>query len=562
MTGSTPTLDLHLTDRPRRASAGFGVAPAEGSRHGVAVASVERLGKRYGRRQAVDGVSFEVNEREVVGLLGPNGSGKTTILRVLTGYLRPSEGTVRIDGFDVVRDGHQARARVGYVPENAPLYGHMRVDEFLHFMGRLRGLRGPALRRGVESARARLALEPVGDAVIGRLSRGYRQRVSIAQAVLHEPKLLVLDEPTNGLDPRQVIELRGLLRTLAHDSAVLVTSHILAEMRTGRRPGRDPARRAAARRPPPRRPRARRLAPGPRPGGSGGRGRGGLVRPAGDRRRDPGGAGGDPGRLAGGGGGGRRSDARRRRPVPCRHRQRRDGRGGVRPGGAVPPANGEPSAPVTAFLALVAKELRALFVSPIAYAVIAVFLVLNGYGFAVTLFATKQATLVNVFFQAAVQLVLFVPLVTMRQFAEERRGGTLELLLTAPVREGDIVLAKFAASMGMLLAMVALTLVYAGILARFSTPDWGPIYSGYLGLVLLAGALVSIGLAVSALTANQIVAAVVSLGVFGMLWAIDAWAALLPSPIDDWVLGLSLLARFRPSPSAPCTPRISASSSP
>jgi ABC-2 type transport system ATP-binding protein len=130
LTGSAPTLDLHLTDRPRRASAGFGVAPAEGSRHGVAVASVERLGKRYGRRQAVNGVSFEVNEREVVGLLGPNGSGKTTILRVLTGYLRPSEGTVRIDGFDVVREGHQARARVGYVPENAPLYGHMRVDEF------------------------------------------------------------------------------------------------------------------------------------------------------------------------------------------------------------------------------------------------------------------------------------------------------------------------------------------------------------------------------------------------------------------------------------------------
>ena len=230
MTGSTPTLDLHLTDRPRRALAGFGAAPAEGSRHGAPVASVERLGKRYGRRQAVNDVSFEVNEREVVGLLGPNGSGKTTILRVLTGYLRPSEGTVRIDGFDVVRDGHQARARVGYVPENAPLYGHMRVDEFLHFMGRLRGLRGPALRQGVESARARLALDPVGDAVIGRLSRGYRQRVSIAQAVLHEPKLLVLDEPTNGLDPRQVIELRGLLRTLAQDSAVLVTSHILAEM--------------------------------------------------------------------------------------------------------------------------------------------------------------------------------------------------------------------------------------------------------------------------------------------------------------------------------------------
>jgi ABC-2 type transport system permease protein len=201
---------------------------------------------------------------------------------------------------------------------------------------------------------------------------------------------------------------------------------------------------------------------------------------------------------------------------------------------------------VTAFLALVAKELRALFVSPIAYAVIAVFLVLNGYGFAVTLFATKQATLVNVFFQAAVQLVLFVPLVTMRQFAEERRGGTLELLLTAPVREGDIVLAKFAASMGMLLAMVALTLVYAGILARFSTPDWGPIYSGYLGLVLFGAALIAIGLMISALTANQIVAAVVSLGLFGLLWSIDTLASLLPQPFENWLVSLSLLAHFTP----------------
>jgi ABC-2 type transport system permease protein len=198
------------------------------------------------------------------------------------------------------------------------------------------------------------------------------------------------------------------------------------------------------------------------------------------------------------------------------------------------------------FLALAVKEIRALFVSPIAYAVIAVFLVLNGYTFAVTLAMTRQATLAHIFFQAAMQLVLLVPLVTMRQFAEERRGGTLELLLTAPVRESGIVLAKFTASMVVLLAMIALTLVYALVLGRFGNPDWGPVYGGYLGLVMLAGALVSIGLAVSALTANQIVAAVVSLGIFGMLWAIDAWAALLPAPVDNWVLGLSLLARFTP----------------
>lgn len=201
---------------------------------------------------------------------------------------------------------------------------------------------------------------------------------------------------------------------------------------------------------------------------------------------------------------------------------------------------------MTAILALAGKEVRTLFVSPIAYAVIAVFLVLTGYTFVVTLVVTRQATLAHIFFQSAVELVLLVPLVTMRQFAEERRGGTLELLLTAPVRETDIVLAKFLGSMAVLLTMLALTLVYALVLGRFAAPDWGPIYSGYLGLTLLAAALVAIGLAISALTANQIVAAVVSLGVFGMLWAIDAWAALLPAPVDDWVLGLSLLARYTP----------------
>jgi ABC-2 type transport system permease protein len=196
--------------------------------------------------------------------------------------------------------------------------------------------------------------------------------------------------------------------------------------------------------------------------------------------------------------------------------------------------------------ALAAKEIRALFVSPVAYAVIAVFLLLSGYSFAVTLIVSKQASLVQVFFQAAMQFVLLVPILTMRLFAEERRTGTLELLLTSPAREIDIVLAKFAAAMTVLLAMTGLTLTYALVIGLYGQPDWGPIYSGYLGLVLLAGALTALGLAISALTANQIVAAVVSLGIFGILWAIDSLASLLPPPIDNWFLGVSLLARFTP----------------
>jgi ABC-2 type transport system permease protein len=196
--------------------------------------------------------------------------------------------------------------------------------------------------------------------------------------------------------------------------------------------------------------------------------------------------------------------------------------------------------------ALIAKEVEALFVSPVAYAVIAVFLLLNGYSFAVTLIVTRQASLVAIFFQAAVQFVLLVPILTMRLFAEERRTGTLELLLTSPAREIDIVLAKFVGAMTVMLAMTGLTLTYALVIGVYGDPDWGPIYSGYLGLILLAGALVSLGLAVSALTGNQIVAAVVSLGIFGLLWSIDSLASLLPAPADNWFLGLSLLARFTP----------------
>jgi ABC-2 type transport system ATP-binding protein len=196
----------------------------------MAVVSLEGLSKRYGPHLAVDDVSFDVGQREVMGLLGPNGSGKTTILRILTGYLRPSTGIVRVAGFDVVRDGRAARRRVGYVPEDAPLYPHMRVNEFLEFMGRLRGLDGGALRAAIGAASERLGLGDVAETIIGRLSRGYRQRVCLAQAVLHGPDLLVLDEPTNGLDPRQIIEFRELIRGLADQCSIVVTSHILAEI--------------------------------------------------------------------------------------------------------------------------------------------------------------------------------------------------------------------------------------------------------------------------------------------------------------------------------------------
>ncbi len=194
------------------------------------VVRVENLSKHYGRVRAVHDVSFNIECGEVLGLLGPNGSGKTTILRILTGYLHATTGSVSVGGFDVIDDGIEARKQVGYVPEDAPMYSHMRVVEALRFMGELKGLSGSALTEAVERVGDQLSLRPVWQRAVGKISRGFRQRLAIAQALLNKPALLVLDEPTNGLDPRQIIELRELIHQLAEHHAILITSHILAEI--------------------------------------------------------------------------------------------------------------------------------------------------------------------------------------------------------------------------------------------------------------------------------------------------------------------------------------------
>jgi ABC-2 type transport system ATP-binding protein len=189
---------------------------------------VERLVKYYGARAAVRDVSFTVKEGEVVGLLGPNGSGKSTILRILTGYLRSSSGSVRIGGVDVTE--HAARNNVGYVPEDAPLYDWMRVREFLRFMAEVKNVPARAVGAAIDSVCAQLDLGHVAGVPVGKLSRGYRQRVAIAQALLNNPPILVFDEPTNALDAYQVIAIRQLIRSLAGQRTVLVASHVLTEI--------------------------------------------------------------------------------------------------------------------------------------------------------------------------------------------------------------------------------------------------------------------------------------------------------------------------------------------
>ncbi len=188
---------------------------------------VDHLSRFYGQLPALQDISFTAYRGEIVGFLGPNGAGKTTTMRILTGYMPPSAGRAAVAGHDVVEDSMAARAVTGYLPESTPLYTDMTVHGYLSFMARLRGVKD--VSEAVERVMARTAVDHRADDLIGQLSKGYRQRVGIAQALVHNPPVLVLDEPTIGLDPRQIREVRGLIRELSDDHTVLLSTHILPE---------------------------------------------------------------------------------------------------------------------------------------------------------------------------------------------------------------------------------------------------------------------------------------------------------------------------------------------
>ncbi len=191
---------------------------------------VHSLTKRFGRHTAVDGISFSVDKGEIVGFLGPNGAGKTTTLRMLTGFLPPTSGAASIAGFDVSRQSLKTRQQIGYMPENVPLYEEMRTREYLKFRGKLKGLSGALLRQRIGHVIERCGLEAVKKKMIRTLSKGYRQRVGLADALIADPALLILDEPTNGLDPNQIRQIRNLIKDLGEERTVLVSTHILSEV--------------------------------------------------------------------------------------------------------------------------------------------------------------------------------------------------------------------------------------------------------------------------------------------------------------------------------------------
>ena len=191
---------------------------------------VEHLTKRFGDRLAVDDLSFKVEPGEVLGFLGPNGAGKSTTMKMITGFLSPSAGTARILGHDVLADPVGAKAQFGYLPEGAPGYGDMRVQDFLAFMADIRGLTGANREARLAAVIADVHLDDVLGQSIDTLSKGFRRRVGLAQAILHDPKVLILDEPTDGLDPNQKFEVRKLIENMGQDRIIIVSTHILEEV--------------------------------------------------------------------------------------------------------------------------------------------------------------------------------------------------------------------------------------------------------------------------------------------------------------------------------------------
>jgi ABC-2 type transport system ATP-binding protein len=191
---------------------------------------VSELSKNYGITRAVDNLSFTVERGEVLGFLGPNGAGKTTTMKMLTCYLPPSSGTASIFGFDILKDSMDVRNRIGYLPEKNPLYNDMDVRSFLEFTARLKGVERESLNVSVDRVTERCGLGEVRSRLIGNLSKGFQQRVGIAQAIVNDPELLILDEPTIGLDPRQIIDIRILIKELGRDRTVILSSHILPEV--------------------------------------------------------------------------------------------------------------------------------------------------------------------------------------------------------------------------------------------------------------------------------------------------------------------------------------------
>lgn len=191
---------------------------------------VKNVTKRYGQTLAVDDISFNVDKGEIVGFLGPNAAGKTTTMRIITSFMPPTAGKVSVGGYDVFDDAMEVKKRIGYLPENPPLYHEMKVSDYLHFVAAIKGVNKKDIPKQVDRVIEQTSLGEMRDRIIRKLSKGFRQRVGLAQALIHDPDVLILDEPTVGLDPKQIIEVRELIKNLAHEHTIILSTHILPEV--------------------------------------------------------------------------------------------------------------------------------------------------------------------------------------------------------------------------------------------------------------------------------------------------------------------------------------------
>ena len=603
--------------------------------------AVEGLSRRFGHLLAVDGISLTVDRGEVLGILGPNGSGKSTTMKMVTGFLAPSAGRVEVCGIDVAVDPVAAQRRLGYLPEGAPAYGDITTAAYLRFIADVRRLFGAAGRRAIEDVVERTNIAPVLHQPIETLSKGFKRRVGLAQALLHDPDVLILDEPTDGLDPNQKFEVRTLIREMSREKAIVISTHILEEVETvcsraliiseGRivadgtpehfergsrlfnavslslpREHAAPVRAelealpgvstvevneaeaggALRERSAPVRAELESL-PGVSTVEANEAEAGGALRersaPVRAELEAPSGVSTVEANEAGGAlleltvvpAAGEEilstiAVAARERewPVerlrPCRGLLDEVFRGLTAGGVRRDPAPLRPtpreSAPAPRIadglrdvLTICRRELAGYLSTPIAYVFVVVFLTFAGaLTFFLGSFLDRGQASLDGFFQFHPWLYLFlVPAIAMRLWAEERKSGSIELLLTLPVTTFSTVLGKFAAAWIVAGAGLALTGTFWLTVNYLGSPDNGVIAVGYAGSFVMAGSYLAISAFVSALTKNQVIAFIVAAALCfaftasGLGVVLEFFAGWAPTPVLDTVANLSFLDHFR-----------------
>ena len=505
------------------------------------------LHKRYGPNTALHRASFEVRRGEVVGLLGPNGAGKSTTMKILTCYIAPTSGTARVNGCDVFDDPVGARSAIGYLPESTPLYPEMMVLEYLEFMAAMRGHKGVEGRRRIKTAVEQTSLGDVIGKEIRALSKGYKQRVGLAQALVHEPPILILDEPMSGLDPNQAAEIRDLIREIGESRTVILSTHNLAEVqvtcgrvliiaggkivaddtpdelteRAGKSKfvatiaaegdGTELSKKAQAA--------FEKIADvasvRPRTGEEAGEL---LFDVLPKRRRGP-----PSGRVPCG---------RRQRPRAARARAP-----GREPGRHLPRAHAHRRQGMKNIMTIAGRQFRSYWNGPTAYIVLSLVLGALGWFFWSTFFLYSRASVRNMFQWIGILSAFATPALAMGLLADEKRQGTIELLLTLPVKDHEIVAGKFLGVLGLYAVLLALTLPYPIAVAQFGPFDAGPVVTGYVGVLLQGAAMLGIGIMASSLTENQVVAFFIAISLTLMHLIVHSYIQVLPASLAgviDW----------------------------